>query len=63
MDPTKGFKDHKTGIFYEIVKTGNKEKVVEQNGFAFSKFLLSSLEIEVDIKVFNKRSNGITVGV
>ena len=63
MDTAESFEDHEPGIFDEIVEDGNQEKVVQQDVFALSKFLLCCIKIEIDVQVLDKLRDGISVGV
>merc|ERR1719481_1337678 len=63
MDATKGLEDQEPGIFNEIFQTGNKEKVIEENGFTFPQLFLSTIKVEVHIQTLNKLGNGVFVCV
>ena len=63
MNATESFENHETRIFNEIVSAGHQKEVRAQDCIAFTKFLLSTIEVKIDVKIFNEWCNGIFVSV
>ena len=63
MYTAESLKNHKPGILNKLIQNCNKEKVIEQNHLALVKLLSGAIKVEVDIKMFNKLSNGVPVSV
>ena len=63
MDTTESLENHQASIFDKIVQNGDQEEVVQEDIAALSKFLLSGVEIEVDVKMFNEFGNGIAIRI
>ena len=63
MDPAERLEDHHPGVLNEVVQAGHQEEVVDQDSFAVSQLLLSTVEVEVDIEVLDEAGDGVLVGV
>lgn len=63
MDSTESLKNHQSGIFDEFFKTSNEEEIVKEYGMTFVKFLPCTVEIKIDIKMFDEFCDWISVCV
>ena len=63
MNATEGFEDQQTGILHEFIGTTDEEKVVVQHIGTVAQFLLRAIEIEMNVKTFEKLGDRIAESV
>ena len=63
VNPTEGFEDQQTGILHEFIGTTDEEEIVVQHIGTVAQFLLRAVEIEVNVKTFEKFGDRIAEGV
>lgn len=63
MNPTECFENHEPRVLDEFVQQSDEEKIVENNGLAFLKFLTGTIKVEVDVQMLKELGDRITVRV
>ena len=63
MDPAEGLEDHHSRVLDEVVQAGHQEEIIHQNRLTVPQLTLGSVEIKVDVQIFDEGCDGVLVGV
>ena len=63
MNSAESLKDEKSRVFHKVIGTINKEEIVGQNSFTFTKLLLSLVKIKVHVEALNELGDWVLISI